>query len=169
MPRKTLLREIPAYYSTTQAAALLGVSRDTVSRQIKAESFQCEVTYHGRNPQILASDLNKLLGLTKDEEVRERLIAVGLMEDPSPTAASSPGPAPTDLPALTPEDARIAEIIREEKYKADPTRWIQPSTRTFAGLPQTEHVPIPVSREEIREYQERESRDQMRKWQRNNN
>lgn len=138
-------------YTVPQFAALTGVATSTVYNNVRVhpERLTVQPVRVGTRVTFPAASVHTALGITAGQAA-EMLEAVV---------------EPPEIPALTPEDLRILSILHEQKCLSDPGAWVQPSTRTFAGLPQAEHAPIPVSWQEIREYQEAEAVKSLERWQ----
>lgn len=141
-------------YTVKEFALLTGTAASTVYNNVREhpERLSVKPVRVGTRVGFPAALVHEALGITADQA--QRIISG---ENTTPED-------PADLPALTPEESRIADIIRERKYQDDPGRWIRQGTTTFTGIPQPEHMGIPVSREEIQAYQEQESRDTQWRW-----
>lgn len=142
-------------YTVKEFALLTGTAASTVYNNVREhpERLSVNPVRVGTRVSFPAALVHEALGITASQA--QRIISGEKSATPED---------PTELPALTPEESRIADIIRERKYQADPGRWITMGTTKFAGLPQPEHAPIPVSREEIQAYREQESRDTHWRW-----
>lgn len=142
-------------YTAKEFALLTGVAVSTVYNNARShpERLSVNPVRVGTRVGFPAALVHEALGITADQAQR-------IISGENPATPEDPA----ELPALTPEESRIADIIRERKYQADPGRWIRQGTTEFAGLPQPEHLPIPVTREEIQAYRDQESRDSLWRW-----